>query len=412
MKALAQRVRLSASEPVGRVAGRLRLVTRQRLEPVARPAARWVAERLGPLAKAAARSGRTRLRVRGWQRVAVVVGLAVLLLGGGAATAVARVDASSGRVLPGVRVDGVNLGGMDRGQATQALSEHASQALHRPITGCAMIGGHCRPWTLTPAALGVTASVAPAVQAALAGPRLSWLSNAWHRLTGQAVRQSLPLAFRADRRRVAAYVHQLAGKLDVPPVNAAIVLEGGRVVARHARAGWVIDQAAAASALLAAISGSTVQAVQLRATRALPAVTDRQLGKTIDIDLSSNTLTLWSGFRKVRSYPVATAKPGFTTPAGTWKVIGKEVNPTWVNPAPNGWGADEPRVIPPGPGNPLGTRALDLNAPAIRIHGTPADASVGHYASHGCIRMHMRDVEALYPLVPVGTPVLIHGSRQ
>jgi lipoprotein-anchoring transpeptidase ErfK/SrfK len=53
----------------------------------------------------------------------------------------------------------------------------------------------------------------------------------------------------------------------------------------------------------------------------------------------------------------------------------------------------------------LGTRALYLNAPGIRIHGTPASYSIGTYASHGCIRMLMEDVEELYEIVEIGTTV-------
>ena len=80
--------------------------------------------------------------------------------------------------------------------------------------------------------------------------------------------------------------------------------------------------------------------------------------------------------------------------------------PTWVNPDPDGWGADMPEVIPPGPDNPLGTRALNWSAPAIRFHGTSADYSIGYNASHGCVRLHMSDVEQLYELVDVGTPIV------
>jgi len=103
----------------------------------------------------------------------------------------------------------------------------------------------------------------------------------------------------------------------------------------------------------------------------------------------------------------ATAMPGFETPPGTWQIVNKAANPTWVNPDPNGWGAGEPAEIPPGPGNPLGTRALYLNAPGIRIHGTYDSGSIGTYASHGCIRMNISDSEELYGIVPIGTPVLI-----
>jgi lipoprotein-anchoring transpeptidase ErfK/SrfK len=66
-----------------------------------------------------------------------------------------------------------------------------------------------------------------------------------------------------------------------------------------------------------------------------------------------------------------------------------------------------PPYIPPGPGNPLGTRALNLSAPGIRIHGTIKNYSIGTAASHGCMRMHMWDVEDLYPRVKVGTRVII-----
>jgi len=88
-------------------------------------------------------------------------------------------------------------------------------------------------------------------------------------------------------------------------------------------------------------------------------------------------------------------------------IINKRVNPTWYNPAKDTWGKNEPDFIPPGPNNPLGTRALDLDAPGIRIHGTYADSSIGTYASHGCIRMYIPDSEDLFDRVVVGTLVII-----
>ena len=66
-----------------------------------------------------------------------------------------------------------------------------------------------------------------------------------------------------------------------------------------------------------------------------------------------------------------------------------------------------PEFIPPGPSNPLGTRAMNLSASGIRIHGTPDDGSIGSNASHGCIRMHIHDAEELFEKVDVGMPVVI-----
>jgi len=77
-----------------------------------------------------------------------------------------------------------------------------------------------------------------------------------------------------------------------------------------------------------------------------------------------------------------------------------------VNPDPEGWGKDMPASIPPGPGNPLGLRALNWSAAAIRFHGTSATYSLGYNASHGCVRMANESVIELYDLVDVGTPIV------
>ena len=143
------------------------------------------------------------------------------------------------------------------------------------------------------------------------------------------------------------------------------------------------------------------------------AIQGAKLGKTIVVNRTTNMLTLYNGFRVERRYPVATAMAGFLTPPGSWSVINKVENPSWINPClgqPGCWAASEPPMIPPGPGNPLGTRALYLDAPGIRIHGTPSDSSIGSWASHGCIRMHISESEALYPLVHVGTRVFFLGA--
>jgi lipoprotein-anchoring transpeptidase ErfK/SrfK len=63
--------------------------------------------------------------------------------------------------------------------------------------------------------------------------------------------------------------------------------------------------------------------------------------------------------------------------------------------------------VPPGPGNPLGTRWMGLSAPGVGIHGTPDAASIGYSASHGCIRMRIPEAEWLFRHVELGTPIFI-----
>ena len=83
----------------------------------------------------------------------------------------------------------------------------------------------------------------------------------------------------------------------------------------------------------------------------------------------------------------------------------KERDPTW-NPPPSDWAKDAV-AIPPGPGNPLGTRWMGLSVYAVGIHGTPNAASLGYSASHGCIRMAIPEAEWLFEQVEVGTKVYI-----
>jgi lipoprotein-anchoring transpeptidase ErfK/SrfK len=106
------------------------------------------------------------------------------------------------------------------------------------------------------------------------------------------------------------------------------------------------------------------------------------------------------------TFGVAIGMPGHETPTGSFHVVDKRKNPTWL-PPDSPW-AKGLGPIPPGPGNPLGTRWIGTSAPGVGIHGTPADWSIGSAASHGCLRMHIPEVETLYEDVVVGMPVDIH----
>jgi lipoprotein-anchoring transpeptidase ErfK/SrfK len=348
------------------------------------------------------RPGGTRLRA--WQRWVAAGGLAVVLLLGGAMVAAAWASGPSDRILAGVTVAGVDVGGMTRDEAVTAVKAHLKPSLDRPI----MVRVGARSFRMTPARVGRGHAVGQAVDQALAGPRLSLFGSFWHRVVKRPVTMDVAVAGTRQDRRVAAFAGRIAAKVAVAPVDAAFELRGGKVLTRHARSGRRLDQAAATEALLKALGQPRRSEVRLRLLAVAPKVTDQGLGKSIEIDKSVNRLWLYDGLKVVKSYRVATAKSGFVTPSGSWRVAYKEVNPAWHNPDPNGWGAGMPLVIPPGPGNPLGTRALGLNASGILIHGSYATGSIGGYASHGCIRMTIWDAEDIFPRVPVGTRVLIH----
>ncbi|MGQ9558619.1 MAG: L,D-transpeptidase family protein [Desulfurispora sp.] len=115
-------------------------------------------------------------------------------------------------------------------------------------------------------------------------------------------------------------------------------------------------------------------------------------GTYLLINTRSRQLQYFTGGRLSATYPVAVGKPSTPTPTGQYKIVNKVVNP----------------------GGVLGSRWMGLSIPGgnYGIHGTNNPASIGTMASKGCIRMHNRDIEALFPRVPVGTPVLIVAEER
>jgi len=115
---------------------------------------------------------------------------------------------------------------------------------------------------------------------------------------------------------------------------------------------------------------------------------------------------------QVMTYPVGIGRQGWATPVGKTEVVDKIVHPAW-HPTPairreaEEKGITLPDVIPAGPHNPLGQFAMHLGIPGILIHGTNSPHTIGLQSSHGCIRLYADDIEELFSLTSVGTPVRI-----
>jgi len=114
----------------------------------------------------------------------------------------------------------------------------------------------------------------------------------------------------------------------------------------------------------------------------------------------------------VMTYPMSIGRMDWETPLGMTRVVAKAKNPTWYPPdsvrAEHAADGDPlPRIVPPGPKNPLGEYAMRLGLPGYLIHGTNRPAGVGMRVTHGCIRMFPEDIRFLFGLVSVNTPVRI-----
>jgi hypothetical protein len=135
-----------------------------------------------------------------------------------------------------------------------------------------------------------------------------------------------------------------------------------------------------------------------------PPLTPSPVLTRIQINLPSRELTLWSHSEILKRYPVAIGRPQFPTPIGQFHIVHRIENPVWENPYMRG----HSMRIPAGQKNPLGSRWLGFapgKAGEYGLHGTDRDASIGQAVSHGCIRMHTRDIEAFFSDVPLGLPV-------
>jgi lipoprotein-anchoring transpeptidase ErfK/SrfK len=130
------------------------------------------------------------------------------------------------------------------------------------------------------------------------------------------------------------------------------------------------------------------------------------IGRII-VNLGQRKLRLVRNGKVWKTYSIAVGQPAYPTPTGDYEINDKQVDPVWY-PPDSPWAA-ELASIPAGPGNPLGTRWIGTSSPAIGIHGTYADYSIGTAASHGCMRMHIPDVEQLYDQVAIGMKVSIRA---
>lgn len=137
------------------------------------------------------------------------------------------------------------------------------------------------------------------------------------------------------------------------------------------------------------------------------------------LDRRHRRLLVLENDQELKRFPVAVGMPGWETPVGEFQVLEMTPNPTWQHPA-------EGRLVPPGAGNPLGSRWIGFHRDCqgrrgfngqqhlevkgcvtAGFHGTNNRASVGQAVSHGCVRLYDEDVRELFDLVQLGTPVTV-----
>jgi hypothetical protein len=286
-------------------------------------------------------------------------------------------------IQPGVTIGGLLVGGLTAAEARELVEAR----FNKPIT---LVVSSNRKIRAMPYELGAAAVFPKAVKLAV-----------------RVKRPGYPVPLRVDvaNGKLQRYLADLAKQTDRKPVDASLSLKRFQPVPRPSKDGRRLQQVIARYGLSLAIRKHE-RTYELPYEVLAPKVTEKDLGHVIVIKRDSKRLLFYNGFHLKRSFRIATGQASYPTPTGKFEIVVKQRNPWWYPPQGSAW-ADGAQPIPPGPGNPLGTRWMGISAPYVGIHGTPDSASIGYSASHGCVRMLIPEVEWLFERVDVGPPVFI-----
>jgi len=281
----------------------------------------------------------------------------------------------------GVTIGGIDVGGM----APEVATTVVQQAFQTPLE---LTLGTTRV-LVAPDVLGAIPIVDKAIERALAAQPNT----------------AVPLGINAPGSKITEFVKKLAQRFDRTPVDSKLYLRRLRPWLSKEQTGRKLEEKRAVRDIVAALYAGVREPIQLYQINVRAKVTRRNFGQVIVIRRGSNRLYLYNGTRFRRLFRVATGQSRYPTPLGRFSVVVKWKNPWWYPPS-SPW-AEGQQPVPPGPGNPLGTRWMGLSAAGVGIHGTPSGGSIGYSVSHGCIRMHISEAEWLFNNIDVGTTVFI-----
>jgi lipoprotein-anchoring transpeptidase ErfK/SrfK len=341
------------------------------------------------------------------QRSFIAVGVMVFLLIAGAVSAYAYDSSRDDKIAEGVSIAGTDVGGMKASQARAAVRRDLAVQLRQPV----VVSHRSRNFKLSAQDAELRADVDGMVAEALSASREgNVVSRTWRDVTGGEVDKQVPARVTYSRAAVQALVSRVSKAIDRPARDAKVAFpslrevkeQNGRTV-QAASLQRSVDRALAEPGTKREVE-APVAVVKPKVTRA--SLADRYPTLLI-VDRNTFHLNLYKRLKLAKSYTVAIGAQGFDTPAGLYHIQNKAVNPAWSVPKAAWAGSLGGTVVPGGtPDNPLKARWLGIFNGA-GIHGTDEVGSLGHAASHGCVRMGISDVIDLYPRVPVGAPIYI-----
>lgn len=320
----------------------------------------------------------------------------------------ARADASHrGEMFPNTYIVDIDVTGMTEEEAGLIVEEEVVKPFMEPL----LLHFLDRKWEISLDDIGLEIDLDGMIrQAYETGWDRSVFERVYRRTFNKPANVEVHFSFEYNAELLTEQLVRIAGEINRDMRNASVSFDNtnGSVGFTPSRDGYTLDvEASRAAAEEAVATGKRV--VELAVAVRQPDIKTEDVSTILVVDLMGNTLRRYERDVLVKTYQVASGKPEFPTPIGKFYIIRKEKEPVWINPNSE-WSREMPPRIEPGPGNPLGTRALVTNAAGgtVLIHGS-SNFQPG-LRSHGCIRMANWAVEELYEVVSVGTPLFIWTS--
>jgi lipoprotein-anchoring transpeptidase ErfK/SrfK len=341
---------------------------------------------------------------KSWIAVVAVVVLVVALVGG----AFAYDSAQKDKIADGVTVAGVDVGGMDQGEAEAAVRRH----LLAPLRHSLKVSYDGESWNLDGSKLKVRADVSDAVEQAVEESQDGGLPTRLVRyVTGGEVDAKIGADVSYSQPAINRFVRHVAEEINREPENASVDPAADSLEVVAGKPGRKVRDVQLTKELEGAVLNADVSRTIVASVHSTkPEVTTKDVASKypsyLTLDRGTFTLRLWKNLKLAKTYTVAVGMEGLETPEGIYEIQEKEENPSWHVPD-SAWAGDlAGQVIPPGPADPIKARWMAIYEGA-GIHGTEETESLGSAASHGCVRMSIPDVEELYDQVEVGTPIFI-----
>jgi lipoprotein-anchoring transpeptidase ErfK/SrfK len=336
-----------------------------------------------------------------------VIGLGLTAVG---AYAYSWSNANADVIARGVTVAGIDVGGLHAPAARALVAASLGARLRQPVE----LTYDTHRFTIRPLHAGLRVDVARMIGDAVTLSRRGGLvRRIWRDVRKRRLEAAIPLQAAVSSANVARVARRVARVLDRPAKDAQVVPKplalGLHVIPETT--GLAVKQPQLEQRLTNAVlrlHGSRTIDIPTRPVH--PRWTRANLARRYDtyllVSRETFTLRLYKRLKLVKTYGIAVGMQGLETPSGLYDIDDKQVNPSWHVPNSAWAGALAGRIIPPGPDDPIKARWLGFYNGA-GIHGTVEDWSIGHAASHGCIRMHIWDVEDLYNRVPLHTPIYV-----